>query len=199
MNISKITLGAAAALLALSLAPAASAQTMNSMDRMFATKAAQGGIFEVKSSQMALKKTHSAGVRAVAQRMVRDHSAANKELKTVAMNEKITLPTRTDPMHRAAIAKMSRQSGAAFDRTYLAEQEKAHTATVNLMRKEIATGKNSGLTIFATKVLPTIQDHTRMIYRTGGRMGVMADKMPMMQKKAVMPTSIKGKNPSRTM
>ena len=188
----KITIGAAVSTLLLSAAGTALAAT-NSMDMKFAKMAAQGGIFEVKSSQMALKKSQNSQVLNVAKRMVREHSAANEELKTVAQNSKMALPTDTDAKHKAIIAKLSGLSGTAFDKAYMGSQEKAHTDTVNLFEKEIATGKNAGLTAFASKNLPDIEDHTKMIYQVGSNLGVHASKMPAM-KPAMMPSNMSGHN-----
>ena len=184
--------GAVAAGLLLPAAVAATA-AVTPQDKTFATIAAQGGIFEVKSSEIALTKTHNVRVMNVAKRMVKEHSAANAELKTAAMDAKTTLPTETDPMHAAIIAKLSGLSGAAFDKAYIASQETAHTATVKLFEKEIAKGKSANFTAFASKNLPEIEDHTKMIYQVGTRLDVHASKMPVL-KPAMMPSDMSGKN-----
>ena len=188
----KIAVGAALSGLLLSVAGTALANA-DAMDLKFAKMAAQGGIFEVKSSSIALQKSHNPQVLNVARRMVKEHSAANAELKTVAQDNKMALPTETDPMHQAVISKISSLSGAAFDKAYMGAQEKAHTATVALFEKEISTGKNAGLTAFASKNLPTIEDHTKMIYQVGSNLGVHASKMPVL-KPAMMPSDMSGKN-----
>ena len=179
---------------------AASAQTTtkndpapSGMDKMFAMKAAQGGIFEVSSSQIALNKTHNKQVMMVARRMVKEHSAANMELKTVAQDKGMTLPSETDPMHKAVIAKLHRQSGTAFDKTYMASQEAAHAATVKLFQMEIASGQDKDVTAFASKNLPEIEDHTKMIFQVGSNLGVHSTMMPKL-KPALMPTDMSGKN-----
>ena len=181
--------GAAVAGMLLSATAAMAAVTP--MDKMFADKAAQGGIFEVKSSQIALQKTHNQQVMNVARRMVKEHSAANAELKTAAQDAKVSLPTKTDPMHAAIIAKISGLSGAAFDKAYMASQETAHTD--KLFEKEIAMGKSANFTAFASKNLPEIEDHTKMIYQVGTNLGVNADAMPVL-KPAMMPSDMSGKN-----
>ena len=187
----KIMTGAAVAGMLISATAAMAAVTP--MDKMFATKAAQGGIFEVKSSSIALQKTHNKQVLNVARRMVKEHSAANAELKTAATDAKVSIPTETDPMHAAIIAKISGLSGAAFDKAYMASQEKAHTDTVKLFEKEIAMGKSANLTAFASKNLPEIEDHTKMIYQVGSNLGVHASTMPVL-KPAMMPSDMSGKN-----
>ena len=191
MFTTKMMTGAAASGLLLTLAGAAMAT--NAMDLKFAKIAAQGGLFEVKSSQIALQKSQNPQVLNVAKRMVKEHSAANEELKTVAQDNKMTLPTTTDPMHKAVIAKLSGLSGTAFDKAYMGAQEKAHTDTIGLFEKEISTGKNAGLTAFASKNLPEIEDHTKMIYQVGSNLGVHASKMPAL-KPAMMPSDMSGKN-----
>ena len=187
----KIMTGAAVS--GLMLAAGAALANADAMDLKFAKMAAQGGIFEVKSSQIALQKSQNPQVLNVAKRMVKEHSAANAELKTVAQDNKMTLPMETDPMHKAVISKISGLSGAAFDKAYMGSQEKAHTDTVKLFESEISTGKNAGLTAFASKNLPEIEDHTKMIYTVGTNLGVHASKMPAM-KPAMMPSDMSGKN-----
>lgn len=187
----KLIAGAVASGLMLTLAHAASA--MSSMDRMFATKAAQGGIAEVKSSQLAVHKSHNRYVLAVARRMIKEHTAANEELITVAEDKKMALPADTDAKHKAAYRKLSRLSGAAFDRAYMAGQEKDHAATVKLFENEIAFGQDKDISAFASKNLPTIEDHTKMIFQVGSNLGVHAVVMPAL-KSAMMPSSMSGKS-----
>ena len=190
MNNQKIAAGLTAGLI-FSLSSAAFA--VSPMDRIFATKAAQGGIAEVKTSELALQKSHNPQVRAVAKRMVKEHTAANEELKTVAQDKKLTLPSDTDPKHKAAYAKLATLSGAAFDKAYMAGQEKDHAATVKLFENEIATGEDKDISGFASKNLPTIEDHTKMIFQVGSNLGVHAVPMPAL-KTGLMPSSMSGKN-----
>ena len=49
-------------------------------DKMFVEKAAVGGMFEVKSSQLAQQMATNPNVKAFAGRMVADHTKANQEL-----------------------------------------------------------------------------------------------------------------------
>lgn len=195
-------LGAAA--LALTLASAGMAQTttktnrLNALDKKFMTTAAQGGLFEVHSSEIALKKTKNPHVLAVAKRMIKDHSAANKELATVAQDVKYTLPKETDAKHLAAMSKMKGLSGTAFDKYYIAQQETAHAATVKLLQYEIAHGLDKDVTAFATKNLPGIEEHTQMIFQVGSNMGVNAVPKPAL-KGGMMPSSMSGKHMKKGM
>lgn len=191
MTSKKLIAGAVTSGLILTLANAALA--ISPMDKMFATKAAQGGIAEVKTSQLAVRKSHNRHVLAVARRMVKEHTAANEELITVAENKKMALPKDTDAKHKAAYARLSRLSGAAFDKAYIAGQEQDHAATVKLFESEIASGEDKDISGFAVKNLPTIEDHTKMIFQVGSNLGVHAVMMPKL-KSGMMPSSMSGKN-----
>lgn len=195
MKTTKLTTGLGAGIAAtgllISLAGASMAQS--SMDRIFAIKAAQGGMAEVKDSSLALNKSRNPRVRAIAKRMVQEHTAANEELKGVAERKGMALPKQTDPMHKMAHAKLARLSGSTFDRAYMAGQEKDHAATVKLFQKEIALGRDKDLSSFAAKNLPAIQDHTLMIFQVGSSLGVHAVPMPPL-KSGMMPGSMSGKN-----
>jgi len=172
---------------------ASASMAMSAMDRMFTTKAAQGGLAEVKTSKMAMRKTHNRHVLMVARRMVKEHSAANAELKDVVKRKGMALPSDTDPKHRAALARLSRLSGTAFDKAYMAGQEKDHAATVKLFQNEIVYGQDRDVSAFASKNLPTIQDHTRMIFQVGSNLGVHSAVMPKL-KPAMMPSSMGGRH-----
>ncbi len=197
MKTTQTLLGASALLLTLAGTGLAQTTTkmnrVSALDKKFMTTAAQGGLFEVHSSEIALKKTKNPRVLAVAKRMIKDHSAANKELATVAMDVKYTLPKETDPKHLAAMSRMKGLSGTAFDKYYMAQQETAHAATVKLFQYQIAHGLDKDVTAFATKNLPTIEDHTRMIFQVGSSIGVHATEMPDL-KGGMMPSSMSGKH-----
>src|SRR5262245_36588594 len=65
-------------------------------DTHFVTDVAKDGMAEVELGQLAEQKASSDQVKQFAQRMVADHSKANDELKTLAQNKNITLPTAID-------------------------------------------------------------------------------------------------------
>src|ERR1051326_6076917 len=73
-----------------------SANRLASADETFVTKAAQGGLAEVKLGTLATQKASNADVKAFGQQMVDDHSKANDELKQLASTKGITLPTDID-------------------------------------------------------------------------------------------------------
>jgi putative membrane protein len=130
-------------------------------DTTFAKKAAQGGMAEVKMGQLAQQKGTADSVKKFGARMVEDHSKAGTELKGVATQEKITLPTDMNAKDKATYDMLSKLSGAAFDRAYARYMVRDHEEDVAEFTKEANSGHNPAVKDFATQTLPTLQDHLK--------------------------------------
>jgi putative membrane protein len=135
-------------------------------DRTFAQKAAIGGMAEVEMGKLAQQKAASDQVKQFGARMVDDHSKANDELKQIASAKGIALPTDVDAKHKNKMAKMQKLTGAAFDRAYMDEMVSDHRHDVSDFQKESTSGRDSDLKGFASKTLPTLQDHLKMAQTT---------------------------------
>lgn len=130
-------------------------------DQHFVTEAAKGGIAEVSLGQLAEQKASSDEVKNFAKRMVTDHSKANDELKSIAQNKNITLPTQPDPKEKAAQERLSKLSGDSFDRAYMQHMLQDHRKDVNEFRMESKSGRDSDVKAWAAKTLPTLEEHLK--------------------------------------
>ncbi len=86
------------------------------------------------------------------------------ELKDVAGKKGVTLPSAVDAAHKAKMDKMSKLTGDAFDRVYMADMLKDHQKDVAEFRKESKFGKDADIQGFATKTLPTLEEHLKMAH-----------------------------------
>ena len=66
---------------------------LSASDKKFVLDAAKGGMAEVELGKLATEKAASDDVKKFGQRMVDDHTKANDQLKQVAQQEGIQLPT----------------------------------------------------------------------------------------------------------
>ena len=144
------------------IAVAAHAQNTNP-DQSFATQAAAAGIAEVDAAKLALQKSHNAQVRRFAQRMVRDHTKANRKLEALARREKVDLPNEPSAADQEAMQRLQGLSGKDFDNVYLQDQLTAHQQAVALFTGESQSGKDMRLKRFATATLPTLREHLKMV------------------------------------
>ena len=139
-------------------------------DEKFAMEAAVGGMEEVQLGQLAAQKGASDEVRQFGQKMVDDHSKANQDLMQVASGKGWTLPTALDAKHQADVQKLSALSGDAFDRAYVKMMVSDHKKDVGEFQKESARGADADIKSFATRTLPTLQEHLQMIQRINDKM-----------------------------
>ena len=146
--------------------------TLNSVDRRFLTKAAQGNVAEVMVGKLALQKSRNAAVRHVAQMLVDEHSKANFALKQVAAKKAVRLPNTPDARHRAEYRRLSRLSGTAFNHRFLSGQIKDHLNTIALFRSTIRAGKDGDVQGYAREFLPPVENHTVHIVRAAEQVGV---------------------------
>jgi putative membrane protein len=141
-------------------------------DAAFYKDAAQGGLAEVAAGRLAQDKGNSQPVKDFGAMMVKDHSAANEKLQSLAASKSITLPTRSSVGQMAAKTKLDVLSGDTFDKSYVKGQVSAHRQTIALFRKEISSGQDADAKAFAAETLPTVRAHLKAISAIATDMGI---------------------------
>ena len=132
-------------------------------DQAFVIQTAKNGMAEVELGKLASEKASNAKVKAFGQRMVTDHGKAGDELKSLAATKQITLPAMPDPEHKAVHDRLAKLSGAEFDRAYVREMVAGHRKGVDSFTMESMSGRDNDVKAWATKTLPTVREHLRMI------------------------------------
>lgn len=128
-------------------------------DSEFAVEAASGGMMEVQLSELAQQKASSQRVKDFGAMMVRDHTKANDELKSLAGMKNITLPPAPGEDHMEHIKKLTAKSGKEFDRDYMKMMVDDHQEDVDKFEKCSTDGKDADLKAFASKTLPVLRAH----------------------------------------
>lgn len=138
---------------------AASATPVSEDDSEFAVEAASGGMMEVQLGQLAQQKAASQRVKDFGAMMVRDHSKANDELKSLAGMKNVTLPPAPGEDHMEHIKKLTEKSGKEFDKDYMDMMVKDHQEDVDAFEKASNNSKDADLKAFASKTLPVLKMH----------------------------------------
>ena len=141
-------------------------------DSSFYRSVAEGGMAEVDLGKLAERKSTDPKVKDFAQMMVKDHSAANEKLASLASSKHSALPRTLDASHEATKTRLEGMSGSNFDKSYVESQLKAHEKTVNLLQKEISSGQDADAKAFAQSVLPTIKEHLQAVRTLASEQGV---------------------------
>jgi len=127
----------------------------------FVQKAAMSDMYEVQAGQIATQKGQSDAVKQFGQHMVDAHTQTTQELKGIvqAENIKVDLPTELDAKHKALIDDLNAASAQDFDKTYTKQQVKGHKDAADLFEHYSKKGDNAVVKQFASKTLPTIEEH----------------------------------------
>jgi len=140
-----------------------SAGSLTPADQEFVSTASEAGAAEVAMAKVATDRAASVEVKNFASRMTSDHEKVGDKLKTIASNKHIDVKDQPSKRDKAEIEKLSKLSGASFDREYVKEQLSAHKEAVALFQKESKSAKDSDLKQFAANSLPTLEDHLRSV------------------------------------
>lgn len=160
-------------LLAVALsASAAPVLGADSPDAAFYKNAAQGGMAEVELGNLAQKNGKSQSVKDFGAMMVKDHSAANEKLKSVASAKNVALPSSPSVGQMATKAKLEALSGDAFDKAYIKDMTKDHEEDIKEFNKEAISGKDPDAKAYAASTLPTLEEHLRKIQSIAASSGV---------------------------
>jgi putative membrane protein len=125
----------------------------------FLKEAAEGGMAEVRLSELAAQKGVHAGVTEFARMMVADHGNANGEVARLAEKKRVELPADISEEHAAALESLSGLSGMDFDKAYMDQMIKDHEAAVALFKKQADEGSDKDVKAFAAATLPTLEEH----------------------------------------
>lgn len=132
-------------------------------DAEFAVDAANGGMMEVKMGELAQMNGSSAEVKEFGKMMAEQHGKANEELKSLALQKNIMLPTTLGNDMQEKYDEMSKKTGMDFDKEYVDMMVKDHKNDVEEFTEQANDGMDADIKAFATKTLPTLQMHLQKI------------------------------------
>jgi putative membrane protein len=135
-------------------------------DSDFIKEAAQGGMMEVQLGKAAQEKAASEKVKDFGKRMEQDHSKANDELKKIASDKGVQLSSDLDKKHKSKVDKLTKLSGAEFDRQYMRDMVSDHKDDIKKFQNEADKGKDADLKKFASQTLPTLKEHLQLAEST---------------------------------
>jgi putative membrane protein len=127
----------------------------------FAAKAADASEGEVALGEMAAQKTHRQEIIAFAKMMMKDHKAANEELRSLANEKGIELPAQCLPCE-ATYKILHDLPTADFEREYAKQMVTDHEKAVELFTKASQEEKDPDLKKWAAGKLPVLKHHLAM-------------------------------------
>jgi putative membrane protein len=139
------------------------APTVSTADQDFILAAAQGGLTEVRMGEMASQQGMRDDVKAFGQKMVKDHTAINDDLKALAAQKGVSLPYSLDANHQMMVDKMAALTGSEFDNAYIKGMIKDHKMDAKEFKSEDTGTKDQDIKDFLDKTIPVVDEHLKII------------------------------------
>jgi len=134
----------------------------------FVTRAANGNIFAVAESRLAVDRARAPQVKTFARRLVGDHLRAEAELQAAAEGSGATVPTTLDQEHQARLTALRGKSGVGFDKAYIADQLEVHSNALTLYGDYMLWGDYERLHTLAIKMIPITEAQLKDVQALAG-------------------------------
>jgi putative membrane protein len=132
---------------------------LNASDEKFVKTAAQLGMKEVAVAELGAKKATSAEVKAFADMMIKDHTAANNELKAYATSKGVELSATAPAEAATTVQDLEKKSGKDFDAQFMDDMLADHKKVVDLFEDQQKNATDGDLKAWIDKTLPTLKAH----------------------------------------
>jgi putative membrane protein len=144
---------------------------VDSSDKSFLQDAYKDGLAEVDSAQMAERKTANPDVKAFAEKLATDHTAANTKLKALAETKKVSTANEPSTMAKAKSKMLDGKTGADFDKAYIDATVTDHKKDIAAFEKAANEAKDQDVKNFANQTLPTLKEHLTAAESIQGKIG----------------------------
>jgi putative membrane protein len=121
-------------------------------------KAAKGGMMEVAMGNLAAENGQSDGVKSFGKRMVTDHSKANEELKSIASQKGVTLPSKEPTVKWSS------------DKAYITMMVKDHEKDLAEFQEAANTGSDQDVKKFAEDTAKVVKEHLDLAKETQSKL-----------------------------
>ena len=136
---------------------------LSDADRKFLHEVAVGNMAEVELGRLASERAANEQVKEFGKRMVEDHGKAAKEATELAEKKGVSAPKTLNAKHQQLRDRLAKLSGPEFDRAYIGEMVKDHKKDVAAFKREAARSKDPEIKEWASKTLPTLEEHLKMV------------------------------------
>ncbi len=132
------------------------------IDRIFVRKAMQGSIAEVQLGELTLQKSSNDQVKQFARKMIDDHTKMNEQMRPVAQQLGVEIPTEVSKKDKSLMNKMQALSGAAYDQAYIKDMVKDHKEDLSEFHMEVSNGRDFSVKNAALQGSKTISEQLQM-------------------------------------
>ena len=120
----------------------------------------EGGLVEIDASKIAKKNSTNADVTAFADMMITDHTAMGADVDSLAAHKFVIVRDTVDYDHKTILDSLSKKTGAAFDKAYMALMVSGHKDAAELFEIK-KTSNYTEIRDVVEKYQSKIEDHLK--------------------------------------
>ncbi|MBC6463683.1 DUF4142 domain-containing protein [Actinomadura sp. HBU206391] len=140
---------------------------MEDSDRDLLVKVRQAGLWEAPTGQQAQQRASSPKVKEVGAHLAIEHAELDADVRKVADQLGVVLPTRASGQQEAWMAELSALRGAPYDRLFVHRLRVAHGKVFAIIAQVRASTGNSVIRAFAERGLKIVARHMQYLESTG--------------------------------
>lgn len=129
------------------------------LNAQFLVDATAGNIAEIKLAQLALERSASKEIKDIAKMLVEDHTAALNDLKLLASNKSVSIPTEETAAVKDELKDLSDDPPKEFDTEWCPSLMKKHEKTINDYEMGLSQLTDVDIRNWINTVLPKIRTH----------------------------------------
>lgn len=145
--------------------PAQAAAPTSAWDKEWLKTSLSGNRFEITGGRLALQKSSNTAVRALAQRLIADHTKSLNDGAKLAGTIGVKVPKGPTPSMVWELKMVSQLSGRSFDTWYSNLEVYDHSQDISEAKSEASEGTNPEVRKDAQKELPTLTMHLSLARR----------------------------------
>jgi len=159
-----------------SLAAHGIARPISSQDRTFMDEASQINLTEISLGSYMRAHATTSVAKNLGASYARDHTAAQANLRALALRLHVTLPTTPGLESESLAARIEAQTGQSMDAAFAKASVGGHKAAIAIFKKEESAGSNPAVKAYAARYLPMLQMHLRWAEHAESAIGAMPAK-----------------------
>lgn len=136
---------------------------VSGLDDEWLKTSAQGDLFEIQGGHIALQKSSNSTVKALAQRLISDHTKSLQDAKELAAQYGIKLELKPTPTEQWQLSELSHEwTGKAFDVEYTELEIYDHQQDIQETQDEVGMGCDREIVSDAKQELPMLKMHLEL-------------------------------------
>jgi putative membrane protein len=131
-------------------------------DKTYLMTSMEGDLFEIIGGKLALKKSHTPAVDALAKRLIKDHTKSYEDVVKVARKLGVKVEKTPSPSEMWELLTVAKVSGSTFDQWYTSLEVYDHVQDIQETADEIKDGSNADVISDAKQDLPVLKMHLKL-------------------------------------